>query len=113
MYLDNGYTIHRAVQTNFQVKKKFFSRSNDVFGVFDLICKRKDSNTVWIQVTSQANLNHKKRKIENLGNIWNKQDKIIIASYVVKKGKYIIKEYVYNKRSKEWEIETKKRRENG
>lgn len=83
----NGYMVHRARYSGFKTKNGYFSRNNDVFGVFDLIAKRKDYTTKWIQVTTQSNASNRIKKVKALGNIWNEKDSVEI--WCIKKNKEI------------------------
>ena len=71
-----GYIVHRARQSYFKAGNKILTRSNDLFEVFDLCAKKKDSPTVWVQVGTSTNKSVKAKKIMDIGNIWNNQDVI-------------------------------------
>jgi len=51
-----GYTVYKPYPATTLIEKYgkriFFTRSNDIFGVFDLIAKKKNSETRWIQITT-------------------------------------------------------------
>lgn len=57
-----GWLVHRAIQTGFRAFKKignkkipiWLSRTNDVFGEFDIVACRLGSKVKWIQVTHGA-----------------------------------------------------------
>jgi len=62
MLAESGWTVHRAIQTGFRAFKKigrktkvlWLSRTNDVFGEFDIVAARLGSKVKWIQVTHGA-----------------------------------------------------------
>ena len=98
---NQGYIIHRARSSGFKSGNRFLSRSNDVFGVFDLIAKKKDNQTVWIQVSTGSRYAEKIKKIKALGDIWNISDTIQIwLRYKNKKYKIYHIEPYKNKEEK-------------
>ena len=75
-YEANGYTCHRARQSFIKTKTGVFTRSNDIFTVFDIIAKKKNSKTLWIQVSTGSRKAEKEKKILSIGDIFNEQDEI-------------------------------------
>jgi hypothetical protein len=73
-----GYVCHRAYPSSYRVGSKIFARSNDILGCFDIIAKKKDSPTLWIQVSTGPRKSEKQKKIGLLGNIFNPYDKVLL-----------------------------------
>jgi len=61
-----GWIIHRARQSYYQVGNKIFTRSNDIFNCFDLIAKKSDEPTRWIQVAVGYKKSHKLKKFKQI-----------------------------------------------
>jgi len=84
-----GFTCHRARPSIFpftekkkgagkndSFKRKIGTRSNDIFKVFDIIAKKENSPTYWIQVSTGSRKAEKQKKIKAIGNIYNSMDKV-------------------------------------
>ena len=69
-----GYEVHRARRAAlFLGKGRVISQPNDIFGCFDLIAvHRRHLNVRLIQVTTQTNLGHRRKKVANWGQKWLK-----------------------------------------
>ena len=72
-----GYVIHRARASVIKTKTGYFCRSNDIFGAFDIIAKKKGEKTKWIQVSTGYRKSEKEKVILGL-NIWNSRDEVEI-----------------------------------
>ena len=60
----DGWIVHRARQSYFKDNKgKIYTRSNDIFGVFDLIAKKRRHKTRWIQVAIGYKKSVKEKKM--------------------------------------------------
>lgn len=71
-----GYLVHRAGQVAIWAGKgKVFTRSNDIFGAFDLEAIRRGSPyTLRTQVTDLLNRSHRRKKIEAaLKSVWSEE----------------------------------------
>lgn len=74
-YLESlGFFCHRAVQSGFRVKckpcpecgfkgSKWLSRSNDVFGLYDLLGEHNGPKALYVQVTHATGASARRRKI--------------------------------------------------
>jgi len=67
---ERGYTVHRAYASAFKIGNMTQSRSHDVFGVFDLLCKKSGEPMKCIQVSTGCRKAEKEKKILALG-LWN------------------------------------------
>lgn len=59
----SGYLVHRAVRTPIKRGPLFYSNSNDVFGVFDLVAIKPAAIPRFIQVTVAESARARMRKI--------------------------------------------------
>ncbi len=86
-----GYVVERARSSLFPFtdkktgKKMMFSRSWDFFGIMDLICKKMNQPTIWVQVGSKPDRSTKMKQIADYPNIWNKEDRIELWCYCDRK----------------------------
>jgi alpha-N-acetylglucosamine transferase len=85
VFEDDGFVCERARASCFSVKtpgkNSFFVKSNDFFGLFDIICKKKGHNTVWVQVGPVSNKTTKMKQIQEYPHIWNDSDTIELWLY--------------------------------
>jgi len=89
-FLDRGWQVHRSRRSYQRFGGFVRSNTNDVFGCIDLILKKKDKKTVWIQATKHSGL---KQKIKDLSEVkWNfNVDQVLL---IIKRKNYIdIKEF--------------------
>ena len=63
---DRGYRVHRTIRTRYRTKTGWGSHSNDVFGCIDLVAKRLDERTRWIQVTATRHIGRKKLELDTV-----------------------------------------------
>ena len=76
-YLEGqGYKIHRAYASLFKIGNKTLCRSNDIFSVVDIIAKKKDHFTKWIQVSTGTRRAEKEKKLKGIGDIWTASDSV-------------------------------------
>ena len=52
-----------------EYKPMYVSVRNDIFGIIDLIAKKKDTRTLWIQATMNTSMKKKKEKLSEIS--WN------------------------------------------
>jgi len=107
-----GYTVERARSSLFPFtdkrtgKKMMFARSWDFFGIFDLICKKELSPTIWVQVGTRPNRSTKMKQIADYPNIWNKQDNIELWCYadrrVGKPAHWEVWEFISKSKNEPW-----------
>ena len=61
-----GFLVHRAVQSGYRVGGRWLSRSNDVFGLFDLVAvagAEEVYHVRFVQVTTAGNASVRRKKI--------------------------------------------------
>lgn len=73
-YESQSYIVHRAYPSFVKTKTGVFVRSNDVFTIFDMICKKKGKNTRWVQVTTGPRKAEKEAKVKAFPDIWSGND---------------------------------------
>jgi len=72
-------------------------KQNDIFGIFDLIClKKRAGDLKFIQLTTLSNLSTRRKKIKNF----------LKKNRLFKKNPMNIEVWGWNKRKKEFKIET-------
>ncbi|MFA5944306.1 MAG: hypothetical protein WC876_07570 [Candidatus Thermoplasmatota archaeon] len=76
-----GYTVHRCVKTVVRTPIGHRTIAQDIFGCIDLVCKKGDEPTLWIQVTSETAVT---KKVEALAAVpWSTQhDRVEIWRWV-------------------------------
>jgi hypothetical protein len=79
---EQGYVVHRAQSQAVNVGTFHVSRSNDIFHCIDLVAKRANERTRWIQVTSEnVGIGIKAKKMEQVP--WcSEHDSVEIWQYV-------------------------------
>ena len=80
IFKSQGFTVHKTYPSLIYNRKtgRYFCRSNDVFECFDLICKKKNEPTYWVQVTNDMkNKSNKEKKILER-DIFNFEDRVEI-----------------------------------
>jgi len=77
-YEGRGWRVHRAYASVVQTKGRAFSRSHDVFGLFDLVAKKPGEPTLWVQVTIGPRLAEKLKTLRAAGDLWNICDTCLI-----------------------------------
>jgi len=77
-----GWLVHNQTPAGRMIvikgKKIFISQRNDIFGCFDLIAKKSDKKTLWIQVTLHKSLKEKVKQIDEIGLKYFKDDDVQI-----------------------------------
>ena len=58
-----GFLVHRCIRTPVNRGGQWYSNSNDVFNVFDLVAVRVDHPTRFIQVTVKSQVRERMRKV--------------------------------------------------
>jgi len=87
---EKGYFTHRARQSYFKSGRKIYSISNDIFGQFDIIAKKKNKPTLWIQISTGYRKTEKLNKLKLLPDIFNDFDLVILILKIKNKLKYYI-----------------------
>ena len=86
-----GWTVHRVYPSFMRTPKGFFTKSNDIFGCIDLVCKKKDRPTRWIQCTaSMKNKSVKEKEILQY-DFWGTSDQVEIWCLDKKKGQRVFR----------------------
>lgn len=75
-YEAKGYTVHRARASRQKIGLKTITVSHDIWGCFDLLCKKADE-IIYIQVACGSKKADKEKKILAV-DIWGPQDRIEI-----------------------------------
>lgn len=88
---EKGYVVHRARASRQKMGLRTITVSHDIFGCFDLLCKKPDE-LIYVQVACGSKKSDKKKKILAVG-CWSKWDKIEIW---LSMGKGTWKIYRYN-----------------
>ena len=80
-YQDQGYIVHRAYAsiTNFGSGPR--SITHDLFGVFDMACKKKGEPPIYVQVSTGCRKAEKEKKILALGAFDGAYEKVEIWLY--------------------------------
>lgn len=65
-----GYLVHRAYASIVKLSGKTFTRSNDIFGLFDILAKKEDEPIRLIQVSTGYRKSEKEKRILEK-NIWD------------------------------------------
>jgi len=77
-----GWLIHNQTPAGRMIvikgKKIFISQRNDLFGIFDLICKKENKKTLFIQATLHKSLKEKIKQIDEVGMKYFKDDDVQI-----------------------------------
>jgi len=71
---EKGWTVHNQRPVGKLVGKNYISQRNDIFGCVDLIAKKENKPTIWIQASLSPNLEKRLKEFLQLGNIWNSED---------------------------------------
>ena len=66
--IEKGWDVHNQTSSVKMVfikgKKTYVSHRNDILGAIDLLCKKADRETLWIQATLDSGLGRKTEKIK-------------------------------------------------
>jgi len=77
-----GWTVHNETMKPIWVKEKktgqqkWVSQRNDIFGCIDLIAKRENRETIWIQATMDSHLERREKELEKVP--WNVGEIVLV-----------------------------------
>jgi len=71
---ERDWIVHNQKPMGKLIKGNYISQRNDIFGCVDLIAKKEEKPTIWIQATLNPNLEKRLKEFLQLGNIWNSED---------------------------------------
>ena len=101
-----GYIVERAFnKTVWLARGRVISVAHDFFGQWDIIAKKFDEPTLWVQVTVWEMVSAKKKKLSECGYEWNSDFDcpVIYARIRGRNGHFRV---LYGKDGYEWQGET-------